>query len=342
MTRPHDQIAIPIRDSSDPGEARRRAVSLARQQGYSDSDQGRVAIVVTEVATNIVKHAGSGEVILGTVEDGLPYRGIEVLGLDRGSGMASVAQCLQNGYSTAGSPGTGLGAVDRLSSEFDLHSQVGVGTAVVARIWPSPWRAAPRASPLEVGAICLPIRGEVECGDAWCVVQRDTRAVVTVVDGLGHGPAAAQAAREAIRIFRRHAFESADVVLEMAHRALRSTRGAAMAIADLDLDERAIAFAGIGNISAVIVRGGGSTRSLVSQNGTLGAQVRRIQLFTEPWPEGADLIMYSDGLISHWDLQKYSGLLARSPAVVAAVLYRDYSRGRDDVTVAVARQREVL
>jgi hypothetical protein len=134
------------------------------------------------------------------VEHG-PIGGLEVLALDLGPGMADVGRCLADGYSTAGSRGVGLGAMARLSALFDIHSRPGEGTAVLARLWSAPLPERPEAAGLEFGVVSLPLAGEEVCGDAWAVDEGRGRSFVLVVDGLGHGPQAAEAAREAVRAF---------------------------------------------------------------------------------------------------------------------------------------------
>src|SRR5690606_24646577 len=125
-------------------------------------------------------------------------------------------------------------------------------------------------------------------------------------------------------------------VIDAAHAALRSTRGAAMAIAELRHAERVVRFAGVGNIAASI-HDHHQTWNMVSYNGTVGHELRKVQEFTYAWPENGLLVMHSDGLTSRWSLAAYPGLAARHPSMTAAVLYRDFRRGRDDVTVLVAR-----
>ncbi len=324
--------ALPVREPGDPGEARRRAVVLAGELGFDEQQAGRVALVVTEAASNILKHAAGGEILLGK---DVAAQAIEVLAIDRGAGMTDIARCFQDGYSTAGSPGTGLGAIQRMASAVDLYSRPGAGTVLLARIAVG---VAPRPA-VVAAAVCRAVDGERVCGDGWAVVETGERTVLAVVDGLGHGKPAAEAADLALHLFRAHAGDPIDQLLGRIHDGLRSTRGAAMAIAELRAGTDSVSYAGIGNISAT-VRSGTSSRQLVSHNGTLGAEVRKIQVFTTPFPVGARLIMHSDGLATHWDLDRYPGLLARDPAVVAAALYRDFSRGRDDVTVLVAARRE--
>jgi anti-sigma regulatory factor (Ser/Thr protein kinase) len=328
-------VAVTVADPSGVGDVRRAATALARRLGFDDESCGRVALVVTEAAGNLVKHAGAGEVLLRAVERG-GVVGLDVLALDRGSGMADPDRCLGDGFSTAGSPGTGLGAIGRQASLFDLHSAPGAGTALLARLWA---RAAPPApgGQLEVGAISLPRPGEEVCGDGWAVEQRPGRSLILIADGLGHGPQAADAARGAVRIVREHSGLDPVEIVHRIHAALRSTRGAAVALAEVRLDAQELRFVGVGNISGTVFVGG-TSRSAVSHNGTAGVEARKVQEFVYPFPKGALLVMHSDGLATHWRLEQYAGLAARHPGLVAAVLYRDFSRGRDDVTVLAARE----
>jgi serine phosphatase RsbU (regulator of sigma subunit) len=194
-----------------------------------------------------------------------------------------------------------------------------------------------RASTLDVSATSVPHPGEHLCGDAWGTILDAHRAAFVIADGLGHGDYAEQAAQEAIRIFNQYSGGKPAELLEKMHSALRSTRGAAVAVAQIDLRQRQVSFAGVGNIAAEIIDNGNS-RNLVSLNGIVGHEMRKVQEFMYPWSEGAILIMHSDGLGTKWNLDSYAGLSQRAPGVIAGVLYRDFSRRRDDVTVLVARQ----
>src|ERR1041384_4284658 len=137
-----------------------------------------------EICSNIVKHGGGGELLAQPLERD-EHRGVELIGLDKGSGIADLAKCLHDGFSTGGSPGTGLGAIRRLSQAFDVYSQPGHGTVVLSQLWPD--GHAPRAPRMECGAVIVPAPNEIECGDAWCFVERAGGALVMGVDGLGHG-----------------------------------------------------------------------------------------------------------------------------------------------------------
>lgn len=333
-----EPIAVPVGDPSRVGEARRAASAMADVLGFDEAGRGRVALAVTEAATNLVRHGGGGELVL---VPGPPSHGdvLDVLALDNGPGM-DVARCLADGYSTAGSSGNGLGAIRRLADAFDLDSAPDRGTALLARFRAGPPPRAPGPGRLEVGAVCLPKPGQPASGDAWAVAEAVGRSLLLVADGLGHGPQAAHAARETVRIFHEAARLGPAGALQAAHAALRATRGAVAAVAEVDPAARSIRFAGVGNIAGAVVAPGGASQSLVSMNGTLGHEARRFQEFTYPWPAGATLVLHSDGLAGHWRLDRYPGLIGRDPSLVAGVLYRDFARGRDDVTVVVARDMQ--
>src|SRR5262245_51580664 len=331
----NNQIHFHIREVSAVAEARREVTGLARAIGFDVSDVGRVALVVTEAATNLVKHTPQGQVLARAFDcDGVAA--IEVLALDQGPGITNIGESLRDGYSTVGSPGTGLGAIKRLSDEFDIYSIPGKGSALVAQLRSRRPASGNRPAPLEIGAVCLPQPGEVACGDAWTVEWRDGHCVILVADGLGHGADAAAAAMAAVNALRTHPQLAPAELIEFAHGALRSTRGAALAVADLDL-AREVRYAGVGNISGVTYEPG-ANRHMVSHPGIVGHEVRKIHEFVYPWSQDMMLIMHSDGLATHWNLDQYPGLVGRHPSLIAGVLYRDFTRGRDDVTVIVAKK----
>lgn len=328
-----DTATVIVEDSSQVAAARRVAVGLARALGFDEPTSGRVALAVTEAATNVLKHADRGELLLSAAPAG-GQAVIEILVLDRGPGMANVERCLQDGYSTAGSAGTGLGALRRIADTFDVYSRPG-GTALLVRVGPS---ARSRPAAAVVGGVSVAVTGEEQCGDAWDQEPQAGGLAVLVVDGLGHGAIAAQAAREAVRAFRRHAGAPPAARIAALHQALRATRGAAVAVAEIDAFRRVVRFAGLGNIAASVYREG-PVQHLVSHYGTAGHTAARIAEYTYPWPPDGVLIMHSDGVTSLRDLAPYPGLLQRDPGLVAGVLYRDFARRRDDATVVVARGR---
>ncbi|MDM9583936.1 ATP-binding SpoIIE family protein phosphatase [Nostoc sp. GT001] len=329
-----ESVAVTITESSQAGEARRVAMALATRLGFQETERGKVGIVVTEIANNLVQHAHGGVVLLRSLKEDSRV-GIEILSLDKGRGMVDVDECLQDGFSTAGTLGNGMGAIRRLSSLLEIYSVPNQGTALLAHIWTDSAPHQPEKI-LEIGAICLPKQGEEVSGDTWTSEVDCCRSLLLVADGLGHGPAAASAADAAVRIFQEHHHRSPGAIVEAAHAALRSTRGAVLAIAEIDFEQQSVRFAGIGNIAASIFSFT-EHRHLLSHNGTVGHEIRKIQEFSYPWYANGILIMHSDGLGAKWQIARYPGLMQKHPSLIAGVLYRDFYRERDDVTVLVAK-----
>jgi anti-sigma regulatory factor (Ser/Thr protein kinase) len=329
------QLVFPIEDSSQVGNARRAATELASQLGFDAEQTGKVALAITEASTNILKHAQRGRVLLRGLEHGASGLGIELLALDRGPGINNVAASLRDGHSTTGTPGTGLGALARLSSSFEVYSLPARGTALRLVLFSNGHHSAPEFQAFEIGGVCTAKSGEPVSGDDWHYVHSGRYLTVVVADGLGHGVDAAKASHAATNVLHHSPSAEPHVLLGNAHAALAATRGAAMAAIRLDSTAQLGSFAGIGNIIGRVEAG--ATRHLVSHHGTVGHNVRKIQEFAFPWPTSSLVVLHSDGLATHWNLADYPGLSTKHPALIAGVLYRDFERGRDDVTAVVVR-----
>lgn len=323
-----------VTESSQIAQARRAVAALAARQGLDEEDAGRAALVAMEICSNLVKHGGGGELIAQPLERG-DIRGVGLTGLDKGPGIEDLAKCLRDGFSTGGSPGTGLGAISRMSQLFDIYSQPGHGTAVVAQLWPD--GRVPRGSQLEIGAIVVPAPNEVECGDAWCYVERAGGALIMGVDGLGHGLGASQAASLACEVFMTETTRAPGEVLERIHTNLRTTRGAAAIVMEANWDRGQLLAAGIGNLVAAVVENG-SAKRIPSYNGIVGHASPRIREVSYPLGLAGLLVFHSDGLSASWQPERYPGLMQHSCAAIAGVLYRDCKRGRDDSLVVALRR----
>ncbi|BBK36945.1 TorS-related protein [Allostella sp. ATCC 35155] len=327
-------LRLPLTDQSHIGAARREAVRLAISAGWCEEEQARLALVVTEMSVNTIRHGGGGEVLVGRRAFGTP--GIEAIWMDRGHGMADPEACFRDGHSTAGTPGNGLGAVIRMSDAFDCYSQPDQGTVVLVRIDD---RARNEFAPCgwAIGAVDVAKPGQDVSGDAWAVRIDGPHLSCMVVDGLGHGPAAAAAAAAAVRAFDQAPPGEPVPVLQAVHEAMRPTRGGAVAVLRADRDRRTVSFSGIGNIAGGVA--GVGVRHMVSMNGTAGGAAPRLRAFDYPFAAQDVVILHSDGVSTSWSLAAYPGLVVRDPGTIAAVLLRDHGRGRDDATVLVVRDR---
>ena len=321
---------FPIDDASRIGEARRHGAVLTSELGWADADAGRLSLVVNELGTNLHRHAHRGRLLMRAQ----PHADeVEVISIDEGPGIADIDQCMRDGYSTGGTSGTGLGAVKRQSQDFDMHSSIPQGTVAVARVR----RGAARPRTIAIGAISIPAPGEVVCGDGWSVCVDETRGAVMLADGLGHGPDASVAAKAALAVFEREPFGALAPMLREAHTELRTTRGAAVFVLTLDAEANTISSAGAGNVAARLVSGV-TDKSLLSQHGTVGVEIRRVEEISTNWPPHALLIVHSDGIETRWSKDLLMPVLGRDPALVAAIVLRDHCRGRDDATIVVLRR----
>jgi anti-sigma regulatory factor (Ser/Thr protein kinase) len=327
-------LLIPVTDNSSIGEVRRAVLTQCESAKLDQTDAGRAAIVATELATNLVRHATPGARSIILTADPIASLGfIQITAIDAGPGIADLARCMEDGYSTAGTPGNGLGAIRRLSDQFDFFS-TSAGTLFWTAIHAGgTTQKSPPTTPA-AAAVSLPIHGETLCGDAWRITRADDgRIALMIADGLGHGPLAAEASEAACKVFDQTPFADPAAMLAAMHVALTATRGAAIAIARIDPAAGKISYAGIGNISGTLIDPHGESRGLFSHNGTVGHIVRKAQVFEYPYSSADILVLHSDGLQSRWSMDKYPGLRHRHAAVIAGVLFRDFRRGRDDATV---------
>jgi anti-sigma regulatory factor (Ser/Thr protein kinase) len=323
-----------IEDISAVADIRRHAVNMAQWLSFDENREGELAIAVTEVATNIVKHAARGEVLLRPLHMS-DIKAVEIVAIDRGPGFADFASSARDGVSTTGTAGTGLGAMRRFADEFDVYSQPGKGSVFYLRIGANKHS---RASPFQIGAISVAMRGEEVCGDNWGVRIEGDSAIIAVADGLGHGADAAKASRAVIDALGEAQSLSLARMLEFAHHRARTTRGSALSLVSLCAGSPFVQSVGVGNI-ATIIYSDGQRRQMLTHNGIVGHNIRKVQEVVSQWSRDALLIMHSDGLATQWNLADYPGLGWRHPALIAAILYRDFNRNSDDVTVIVMRNQ---
>jgi anti-sigma regulatory factor (Ser/Thr protein kinase) len=330
-------IWIELQDPSQVSAARLGVQAITRELGFDETRAGGASIAVTEAATNVLRHGGGGAMFARPLaRDG--SLGVEVIAIDGGSGIESFEASSRDGVSTAGSAGTGLGAIQRKADEFDFYTQRAGGTVLRMVFWNR--ATAPDAGDYDVGAVCVPKSGEDVSGDAWAFQVHAEGATFMVADGLGHGLDACRAASLATEALSARPLDGAAAILELAHGKLRASRGAAVAVMRHERASGEIAFAGAGNIAACLWEPvSRARRAMVSQNGIVGHTALRKQEYRYPWPPGALLIAHSDGLESQWDVAAFPGLAACPAAIIAAVLHREHSRRRDDVVVLVVRKR---
>jgi anti-sigma regulatory factor (Ser/Thr protein kinase) len=339
--------SIEIKEAAQVGAARRVINGFASRIGFDENQLAELDIVVQEIGTNAVAYTTGGWLHFATPINSAA--GIELFYWDTGPGIYNLDRAVRDGVSTGGSLGAGLGAIRRLMDEFDVYSTVRAtgrlslsaqrrtthGTAMLARKW---LNAEPEqlAAARRLGVWSRPRPNETDNGDAYFIGPRGARTLYAVIDGLGHGSGAKAASDVALDALSEWRGEPLDQVLRVAHDALRATRGAVMSLALIDRAERSFQFAGVGNV-AVRVFNAPERITAISTNGTLGARLGQIRVWTHAWAEGATCVMASDGISAAWEMDAYPGLLAHSPQLLAGILMRDYSRESDDATVLVIK-----
>ena len=349
---------IGVGDEGEVGAARRAVHRYAAALGFGEQALAELDIVVQEIGTNAVRYAQGGGCLFWTSPLDGPA-GVELVYWDRGPGIHDVDRALRDGVSTSGSLGGGLGAVRRLLDEFDLYSTVPGqtsrlnqarrtthGTAILGRKRAPPARSPEDQGVSGPGAAASPSRRvgvwsrcrkrEDVNGDAYHVARRGGASLYAVVDGLGHGYGARDAARAALDALGAWRGEPPDELLLAAHDALRSTRGAVMGACVIDDARQTFEYAGVGNVDVRVFNSAQPIRP-VPNNGTLGVRLSSVRRWRYPWTRGATLILASDGVSTSWDVLSYPGLLQRDAQLVAAVLLRGFGRDSDDATVLVAR-----
>lgn len=327
---------IEVSEQSQVAEVRRVVAGLARAQGMSPAEAGRCALVATEASTNLVKYGEQGVVTVDTFAE-WGVAGIQIMAADKGPGFSSFLASSRDGVSTGGSLGIGLGSIMRASDLFDVFTVPGQGSALLSRIGRGPGKPNIPEGALATGSRRTAKRGQVECGDDCCHTWAGGWQRLCVVDGLGHGPLAAAAAAQAVAaVGSAPAAASPADILNRAHEALKPTRGAVMGVAAIDFAAGRLRFAGIGNIAAVVYTGE-ETHHLLSVEGVVGYNARSPKNDEHAWNTGSTLILSSDGVSSRWNLARYPGLLLRHPALIAAVIHRDFARDSDDATVLVVK-----
>jgi anti-sigma regulatory factor (Ser/Thr protein kinase) len=334
MMRLGSQSSHNIGEIGEVSSARRAGVELSRKLGFDEVRAGELAIIITEAGTNIDKHASSGTIYIRAISAGEKH-GVEVLAVDSGPGMGNIELNFEDGNSSTGTYGTGLGAIKRLAHHVDIYSEHGKGTVLRMILWANPVMVSEDS--WEIGTICVPIPSEEVCGDSWTAVGSGTVLSVLVADGLGHGQGAADASLLAVKAMETDPDFFPLRAMQNSHALMRGSRGAAVAIARIDVNAQEIRYCGVGNIAGCIFSAEGR-QHLISHNGIVGTNMLKTQEFTHAWKEDALVIMHSDGISTKWALENYPALEKCHSSVIAAVIHRDFTRGRDDATIVVFKR----
>lgn len=343
-----DQIMVlDIDSSADVGVCRRKSVSLANQIGFDEVKTGEVAILVSELVTNVLKHGGGkGRIMICKLVDEHGRKAIEILCCDTGTGIPDLNKAMDDGFTEKQSLGIGLGTIRRFSDIFEVNpinkdrilNTLEVGNfnynhclRILKWVPDNLWKGANKN--LQIGAFSRCKPGELLNGDAYVIIHLSpSKSIIAIIDGLGHGKDAHLAAN----LIKEQIFLKTnlriDELASYLHQSARGTRGAVIGLAFIDTEASKLQFVGIGNIEGFINTSSGK-KSLLSFGGILGHNIRTPRIFDFGFTKGDSLCMYSDGLNSRWNATDIDW--KEHPQKIADLLVNQYSRINDDATVLI-------
>jgi anti-sigma regulatory factor (Ser/Thr protein kinase) len=342
---------------------------VAKEIRLGETNCNKAATAVSELARNILKYAGSGDVQIEIIEERSRV-GIVITVTDRGPGITNIKQAMDDHFSTSGTLGLGLPGVKRLMDEFEIESQPGRGTRVSVKMWtglkvtttdrqaksmlmravsrqanqvrsPRYATGSLKLESLEVGGrlesafVVRPCRGEIVSGDIVVLDRRSGVLFVAIVDGLGHGASANAAAKRAATYLQES--WSTDVVKTMQglHESLEDTIGAVAGICVVDGETKSVRYAGVGN--TVIRTFGTSPACLHSSAGTLGEKMRGVHEQRLQLKNRDVLLLYSDGVSDRFGLDQYPTMLVERPEMIAKSVVEKFGKDHDDACCVAVR-----
>jgi len=327
---------IEVQHPNDVSAARQAAKLLGEGLGFDPAACEEISLAMTELATNLVKHAQGGKLTLTPLDEGGRI-GLAIESVDSGPGIADFEQALTDRFSTVGTRGTGLGAINRLMDNLDITSELGRGTSITARKWVRQQIISIHPCPLAFGVATRPrIFGE-DNGDAFIIKQWAESALVGVIDGLGHGQMAHHAAQAARQYVDTHFDMPLDEIFRGVGRVCRATRGVVMALARFDWGLSRLVFSSVGNIE-VRVFPSSVPFSFSIRRGVIGLNAPNAVVTEHPWSLDNVLVLHSDGLRTHWDWKDFPGLSNQPAPSLAQEFLRLLAKEEDDATVIVVRK----
>lgn len=335
MVKPH-HIGFTVADRSYLALIKKDIHILAQQIDVSTQRLAEIDIIVAELTSNLIKYGQEGQLLVKIIIEE-QRSGIELLSIDKGPGMSDVSRMMEDGVSTGKTLGNGLGAIKRLSDDFQIYSVKGWGTIVLSRVWISTAGTIKKRTVTEVRSVVIPKPPEEMCGDAAAVKQRPGELTLFLGDALGHGPEAAKVVNAAVAAFHECSQADPAETIRFIHQAVRKTRGLVATVATFDFNSKAWQICGVGNISCRI----GNERQLktyLPYNGIIGMNIpSTVNNQVTTHVPGQMILLSSDGLRSRLELYKNPGIYKYDASILAAALYKDYGRQTDDMSIVVGK-----
>lgn len=310
---------------------------IAIQSGFNNQKLEELDLIITEMAANIQKHIGGGEILIGLFQEPENCY-IELISIDNGPGTANVKD-LNTAHSAARNDlGISLATIKRLSDKFDLYSSKGWGTIVLSRVYKE--KPVPRTGPasrVEIRPLVVAMPGQAVSGDGTCYEISDRYFKLLVADGLGHGEEANYAVKEAGKAFKASSSHSPSAIIKDIHLHILKTRGIVGTVVVFDFVKKVWTMAGVGNIGTRMSNFLG-IKNQMSHNGIIGHNIPNMINDQEiSLNDYHQITLCSDGMKSRWELSKYEGINRCDLSIQAAAIYKDFARQTDDMSVVIAK-----
>lgn len=313
---------------------------MARDLGFLQNGCSMIELVISELASNILRYAGSGTISVKAIDNG-----IEIVSKDQGPGIENIEEALKGAKKSVKGLGIGLAGVRRMMDELEIFSEN--GNTVIARKLLNKNNAnritcikqsknVSLCGLMEYGIVSVPAYNAQCNGDAYVIRESGKNILMAVIDGLGHGKEACAASGAAANYILDHHTSGLSQIMEGCHHALMRTRGAVIGIVRINLEAGKITFAGVGNVGVRIK--GKTVLRLVSSAGIVGCNCKRILEEEYPYHKGDVIVMYSDGISEGFDIAgtgaaKNSGLQTLAEDVV-----REFGKNSDDNTIIAGKE----
>lgn len=337
--KPAEARKFEITGPADARAAMRAAREMAVQLEFDEKSTEEIAIATSELGSNLARYAIEGILLITPLNNEDP-QGIQLESHDRGPGIADVTAAFTDGYSTAGSLGYGMGTINRLMDDLEIHSNAGSGTHIRARRWKRSGTVLYEFCPLDFAVMTRAHPGMGVNGDAFIIRRWHNEALIGVIDGLGHGQAAHEAAEAARSYVENHYNQTLVSIFGGTDLACRATRGVVMSLIHFGFADRMLSFAGIGNAEVKAHGMDGTASTFLTRRGIVGTSAPEATVFRHHWGPGFLLALFSDGLRTHWSWEDFPGILLDPAPIAAKRLFEGLARENDDATLIIARSKD--
>ncbi|MEE8342932.1 MAG: hypothetical protein V3R51_03945 [Gammaproteobacteria bacterium] len=327
-----------VTDESGMLLMRSKLRAVSRRMGFPSVKVEQMELVYSELVTNQIKYAQSSGVVQ-LWETKSPHAALDLFALDYGPGIENLQNASDDGFTTAGTMGKGLGTIQRLCCDHAIYSlpdnkstdNKWHGVAVWARFHQSKTNGHDK---IQYGHYLRSYQDGLHNGDNIYINSANGCVRWLHLDGLGHGKNAADVVRGLGDLV--HIDEPIEKRLKILNARLNNGRGAVAILADVDSNAHNVKVSGVGDMACYVIANG-ARHNIAVAPGVLGHAHRTTEVTSEPFPPQALLLTASDGIRRSWSMEMFPGLWRLHPQFIAFLLGYTLGRNSDDKSLMVLR-----